>query len=66
MKTLFAICVVAGVIALVDIPVRQSVGSGEALAQSRSSACFQNCANVRRWPASQCREYCRGKSKRFM
>ena len=41
MKTLFAICALAGVIALVDIPVQQSVGSGEALAQSRSSACFQ-------------------------
>ena len=66
MKTLFAILVLAGAIVLVDIPMQQSVGTGQALAQARSSACFQNCANVRRWPASQCRQYCKGKSKRFM
>jgi hypothetical protein len=66
MKTLFAALALAGAVALVDLPVQQSANTGQALAQSRSSACFQNCANVRRWPAAQCRQYCRGKGKRSM
>jgi hypothetical protein len=66
MKMLVTIVVLAGAIALADTAVEQWASSNLAVAQSRSSACFQNCANVRRWPASQCREYCRGKSKRRM
>jgi hypothetical protein len=66
MNMLLTILVLAGAIALADTAVEQWAGSNLAVAQSRSSACFQNCANVRRWPASQCREYCRGKSKRRM
>ncbi|MBO0764353.1 MAG: hypothetical protein J2P50_07175 [Hyphomicrobiaceae bacterium] len=64
MKTLLSILGLAGAFALADTGVEQGAGSNLAIAQSRSSACFQNCANVRRWPASQCRAYCRGKTKR--
>ena len=66
MKTLLIIvALAAGAIALADTAVEQWAGSNLAVAQSRSSACFQNCANVRRWPASQCRQYCKGKGKRM-
>ncbi|HEX5999106.1 MAG TPA: hypothetical protein VFZ16_06885 [Hyphomicrobiaceae bacterium] len=65
MKTLLAILALAGAIALADAPVQQWIGvGGQAVAQRGSSACFQNCANVRRWPAEQCRAYCKGRSKR--
>ena len=63
MKTLFSILVVAAAITLGGTAAEQWIGSNTVLAQG-SSACFQNCANVRRWPAGQCREYCRGKAKR--
>jgi hypothetical protein len=66
MKTLLSIVALAGVIALADTAVEQWAGSNLAVAQGRSSACFQNCANVRRWPAAQCRQYCRGKAKKGM
>jgi hypothetical protein len=66
MKSLLAIVALAGAIALADTAVEQWAGSNLAVAQGRSSACFQNCANVRRWPAAQCRQYCRGKGKREM
>jgi hypothetical protein len=66
MKMLLTIIALAGAIALADTAVEQWAGSNLAVAQARSSACFQNCANVRRWPAAQCREYCKGKSKRQM
>jgi hypothetical protein len=66
MKMLLIVIALAGAFALADTAAEQWAGSNLAIAQSRSSACFQNCANVRRWPASQCREYCRGKSKRRM
>lgn len=66
MKTLLTIVALAGALALADTAAEQWAGSNLAVAQARSSACFQNCANVRRWPASQCRQYCKGKSKRFM
>jgi hypothetical protein len=63
MKTLLTILVLAGAFALADTAVEQWAGSNLALAQARSSACFQNCANVRRWPAAQCRQYCKDKTK---
>ena len=66
MKTLLAIVALAGAIALADTAAEQWAGSNLAVAQGRSSACFQNCANVRRWPAAQCRQYCRGKGKKGM
>jgi hypothetical protein len=66
MKTLLAIVALAGAIVLADTAAQQWAGSNLALAQGRSSACFQNCANVRRWPAAQCRQYCRGKAKKGM
>ena len=66
MKTLLAIVALAGAIALADTAAEQWAGSNLAVAQGRSSACFQNCANVRRWPAAQCRQYCRGKAKKGM
>ena len=66
MKTLLAIIALAGAIALADTAAEQWAGSNLAVAQGRSSACFQNCANVRRWPAAQCRQYCRSKAKKGM
>jgi hypothetical protein len=66
MKTLLAIAALAGAIVLADTAAEQWAGSNLAVAQGRSSACFQNCANVRRWPAAQCRQYCRGKAKKGM
>ena len=63
MKTLLSIVALAGAIAIVDTAVEQWAGSNLAFAQ-RSSACFQNCTNVRRWPAAQCESYCRGKGKK--
>ena len=63
MKTLLSIVALAGAIALADTAAEQWAGSNLAVAQSRSSACFQNCANVRRWPAAQCAQYCKGKSR---
>jgi hypothetical protein len=65
MKTLLIIAAMAGAIVLADAGVGQWAGTNLAVAQSRgSSACFQNCTNVRRWPAGQCREFCKGRSKR--
>jgi len=63
MKTLVSIVVLAAAITLGDTAVEQWMGGNIAQAQG-SSGCFQNCANVRRWPAAQCRDYCRGKAKR--
>ena len=65
MKTLLIVVALAGAIALADTAVEQWAGSNLAVAQSRSSACFQNCTNVRRWPAAQCRSFCKGKSKKM-
>jgi hypothetical protein len=63
MKMLASIAVVAAAITLGGTAVEQWKGGSTAIAQS-SSACFQNCTNVRRWPAEQCRNYCRGKAKK--
>jgi hypothetical protein len=46
-------------------PVVQALVGDGAQAQSRkggSSACYQNCRNVRDWPAAQCRSFCKGRS----
>jgi hypothetical protein len=64
MKTLLGICALAGALMLGDAAAERWAGSSQVLAQATSSACFQDCANVRRWPAAQCREYCKGKTKR--
>jgi hypothetical protein len=63
MKTLLAIAALAGAIVMADTAAEQWASSNLAFAQ-RSSACFQNCAYVRRWPAAQCRQYCKGKTRR--
>ena len=63
MKTLLSIFVVAGTITLGGTAAEQWIGSNAVHAQG-SSACFQNCTNVRRWPAAQCRSYCKEKAKR--
>ena len=63
MKTLLSILAVTGALTLANTATEQRLGSNLALAQG-SSACFQNCANVRRWPAAQFAQYCRGKPKR--
>ena len=64
MKTLLGILVLAGAFTLGGAATEQWMGSNLVQAQNNSSACFQNCANVRRWPAAQCRQYCKGKPKR--
>jgi hypothetical protein len=63
MKTLLSICALAGALMLGDAAAERWAHSNLVFAQG-SSACYQNCANVRRWPSSQCAQYCRGKSKR--
>jgi hypothetical protein len=62
MRTLLVVVALAGAFVLTDAAVQQGAGSALAIAQSGSSACFQNCTNVRQWPAQQCRRYCRGRS----
>jgi hypothetical protein len=64
MKTLLSICALAGALMLGDAAAERWAGSNLVLAQGGSSACYQNCANVRRWPAAQCAQYCKGKPKR--
>jgi hypothetical protein len=63
MKTLLSICALAGALMLGDAATERWAGGSLAFAQG-SSACYQNCTNVRRWPAAQCAQYCRGKAKR--
>jgi hypothetical protein len=60
MKTLLIIVALAGAFALADTAAEQWAGRSLAIAQS-SSACIQNCMNVRQWPEAQCRRYCKGK-----
>jgi hypothetical protein len=60
MRTLLVVVALAGAFVLTDAAVQQWAGSDLAIAQSGSSACVQNCTNVRQWPAEQCRRYCRG------
>jgi hypothetical protein len=64
MKTLLSICALAGAFMLGDAAVERWADNNLVLAQSSSSACYQNCTNVRRWPAAQCAQLCRGKAKR--
>jgi hypothetical protein len=64
MKTLLGILALAGALTLGDMAVGQWTGGSLVFAQGSSSACFQNCTNVRRWPAAQCAQYCKGKTKR--
>ena len=66
MKTLLAIVALAGAFALAGTAAGQWMGSNRAIAQSRSNACFENCAYVRRWPAAQCRRFCKGRNKQFL
>ena len=62
MKTLVSILVVAGAITLGGTAAEHLIGSNLVQAQS-SSACIQNCVNVRRWPEAQCRKACAKKDK---
>lgn len=62
MKTLVSICALAAAITLTDTAVQQWVGRNAVQAQS-SSACVQNCVNVRRWPEAQCRRACAKKDR---
>jgi hypothetical protein len=64
MKTLLTVVALAGAITLADTAAEPWAGSSLAVAQSGSSnACYQNCVNVRRWPAAQCRQLCRERGK---
>jgi hypothetical protein len=62
MKTLVSIGALAAAMTLTDTAVQQWAGSNSLQAQS-SSACVQNCVNVRRWPEAQCRKACAKKDK---
>jgi hypothetical protein len=63
MKMLASVVVLAAAFTLGGATAEQWMGGSAAIAQG-SSACIQNCANVRRWPVEQCRTYCRGKAKK--
>jgi hypothetical protein len=63
MKTVLSIVVLAGAFTLGGAVTEQWIGSSALQAQG-SSACFQNCTNVRKWPAAQCQQYCKGRPKR--
>jgi len=63
MKVLLSIVAVAAALTLGGVATEQWLGNNRVEAQG-SSACFQNCANVRRWPPAQCREFCARKGKR--
>jgi hypothetical protein len=62
MKSFVSMAVLAAAFTLGGTAVEQWSGSSAALAQS--SACIQNCARVRDWPVAQCREFCRGRTKK--
>lgn len=54
-----AVCAILSVMMLGEPTAQIWVGDG---AFAKSSACYQNCRNVRKWPAAQCRKLCRGRS----
>jgi len=65
MRKLLGIAVAAGaVVAVASLgkPAGQTAFGDAAYAQSKSSACYQDCRRVRKWPAEQCRRHCRGRS----
>jgi hypothetical protein len=64
MKTLLAVIALAAAFALADTAAQPWAGGNLAIAQSGSSACIQNCMNVRDWPEAQCRRYCQGKPRK--
>ena len=64
MKTLLTVIALAGAFALADTAAEQWAGGNLAIAQSGSSACIQNCMNVRDWPEAQCRRYCQGRPRK--
>jgi hypothetical protein len=67
MKTLASVVVVAAAITLGGAVVEPWTAGNAVQAQSvqpQSSACIQNCARVRDWPIAQCREFCRGRTKK--
>ena len=75
MKPLLAIFAIAGVTiaastgalrwervsAMVGTAQQWARGNGAQARGGGSRACIQNCVNVRRCPAAQCRQYCKGK-----
>jgi hypothetical protein len=64
MRYFLSLLAVVGAATLAGVVADQWTGGGAAQAQSRgkgSSACIQNCMNVRNWPAEQCRQLCRGR-----
>jgi hypothetical protein len=63
MKMLLGAIALAAAFTVADMAAGPWTGDNVAQAQT-SSACIQNCTNVRRWPTAQCREYCRGKAKK--
>jgi hypothetical protein len=66
MKTFLTIVAMAGGIALAGTAAERWVGGGLAVAQTPgSSACYQNCRNVRDWASpAQCRDFCKGRAKK--
>ena len=54
-----AVCVIMSTMMFSEPLVQAWIGDG---AYAQSSACYQNCRNVRKWPPAQCRRYCKGRS----
>jgi hypothetical protein len=54
-----AVCAIVGTMMFSEPFVQAWIGDG---AFAQSSACYQNCRNVRKWPAAQCRRYCKGRT----
>lgn len=54
-----AVCAIMSVMMFSEPTVQTWIGDG---AYAQSSACYQNCRNVRKWPAGQCRKFCKGRS----
>jgi hypothetical protein len=53
------VCAILSITMFSEPAVQAWNGDG---AYAQSSACYQNCRNVRKWPPEQCRRFCKGRS----
>ena len=56
MQPFIGTCLLAAAILLCESAAELRIGYNSV--QAQSSACIQNCQNVRHWPEAQCRAYC--------
>jgi hypothetical protein len=56
MRPFIGTCLLAAAILLSESATELWTGYNSV--QAQSSACVQNCQNVRHWPEAQCRAYC--------